>query len=65
MPVGQSIKKMGPLKDLIGMMPGANKLNLDALNNVDTEKEMSQKYDKMLNFLHNNINTHENIHIIK
>jgi len=37
----QSIKKMGPLKDLIGMMPGANKLNLDALNNVDTEKEMS------------------------
>lgn len=36
----QQIKKMGPLKDLIGMMPGLNQINMDALNNVDTEKEM-------------------------
>ena len=32
----QQIKKMGPLKDLMGMIPGMNKFNLDeALNGVD------------------------------
>ncbi|MGE4213375.1 MAG: signal recognition particle protein [Anaerotignaceae bacterium] len=36
----QQIKKMGPLKDLMGMIPGMNQINMDALNNVDTEKEM-------------------------
>ncbi|MGL4790686.1 MAG: signal recognition particle protein, partial [Anaerotignaceae bacterium] len=36
----QQIKKMGPLKDLLGMMPGAGKMNLDALDSVDTDKEM-------------------------
>jgi len=36
------IRKMGPIKDLIGMMPGMNKLNMDALDNVDTEKEMKK-----------------------
>ncbi len=36
----QKIKKMGPLKDLIGMMPGMGSINMDALNNVDAEKEM-------------------------
>ena len=28
----QQVKKMGPLKDLLGMMPGAGKLNLDDVN---------------------------------
>ena len=36
----QQIKKMGPLKDILGMIPGMNSINMDALNNVDTEKEM-------------------------
>ena len=36
----QNIRKMGPLKDLIGMMPGMNAINMDALNKVDAEKEM-------------------------
>ncbi|MCI1959118.1 MAG: signal recognition particle protein [Clostridia bacterium] len=36
----QKIRKMGPIKDLIGMMPGMNKLNMDALDKVDAEKEM-------------------------
>ena len=38
----QQIKKMGPLKDLLGMLPGMNQVNMDALNNVDTEKEMKR-----------------------
>ena len=38
----QNIKKMGPIKDLIGMIPGmGGQLNLDALDKVDAEKEMS------------------------
>ena len=37
----RKIRKMGPLKDLLGMMPGKNQLNMDALNNVDAEKEMA------------------------
>lgn len=37
----QQIKKMGPLKDLMGMIPGMNKFNLDdALQGVDPAKEM-------------------------
>ena len=36
----QKIRKMGPLKDLLGMMPGMGALNMDALDNVDAEKEM-------------------------
>ncbi len=36
----QNIRKMGPLKDLLGMMPGMNAINMDALNKVDAEKEM-------------------------
>jgi len=36
----QQIKKMGPLKDLLGMIPGMNQVNMEALNSVDTEKEM-------------------------
>ncbi|MDD3570801.1 MAG: signal recognition particle protein, partial [Lachnospiraceae bacterium] len=36
----QQIKKMGPLKDLMGMIPGMNQINMDALDKVDTEKEM-------------------------
>jgi len=36
----QQIKKMGPLKDLLGMIPGMSQINMEALNNVDTEKEM-------------------------
>lgn len=35
----QQIKKMGPLKDLMGMIPGMNKINLDEVN-VD-EKAMA------------------------
>lgn len=31
----QQVKKMGPIKDLIGMIPGMNQLNMDALDNVD------------------------------
>ncbi len=39
----QQIKKMGPLKDLMGMIPGMNKFNLDeALNGVDPSKEMAK-----------------------
>ncbi|WP_313526056.1 signal recognition particle protein [Anaerotignum sp.] len=37
----QQIKKMGPLKDLMGMIPGMNGLNLDkAMEGVDPSKEM-------------------------
>jgi signal recognition particle subunit SRP54 len=36
----QKIRKMGPIKDLLGMMPGMNQLNMDALDKVDAEKEM-------------------------
>ena len=37
----QQIKKMGPLKDLMGMVPGLNGLNLDkAMEGVDPAKEM-------------------------
>ena len=38
----QQIKKMGPLKDLLGMIPGAEKINANALDNVDAEKEMKR-----------------------
>ncbi|MEY8320412.1 signal recognition particle protein [Lachnospiraceae bacterium 46-61] len=38
----QQVKKMGPIKDLIGMIPGMNQFNMDALNNVDPAKEMSR-----------------------
>lgn len=39
----QQIKKMGPLKDLMGMIPGMNKFNLDeALSGVDPSKEMAK-----------------------
>ena len=39
----QQIKKMGPLKDLMGMIPGMSKFNLDeALNGVDPSKEMAK-----------------------
>ncbi len=42
----QQIKKMGPLKDLLGMLPGIpgmGKIDLDsALNGVDPQKEMSR-----------------------
>ena len=31
----QQIKKMGPLKDLLGMIPGMNQMNMDALDQVD------------------------------
>lgn len=36
----QKIRQMGSLKDLLGMMPGMNAINMDALNKVDAEKEM-------------------------
>ncbi|WMI80132.1 signal recognition particle protein [Anaerotignum sp. MB30-C6] len=37
----QQIKKMGPLKDLMGMIPGLNGLNLEkAMDGVDPSKEM-------------------------
>lgn len=39
----QQIKKMGPLKDLMGMIPGMNKFNLEeALQGVDPSKEMAK-----------------------
>ena len=39
----QQIKKMGPLQDLIGMIPGMNQLNLDdALQGKDPGKEMAR-----------------------
>lgn len=41
----QQIKKMGPLKDLLGMLPGIpgmGKLDMDALNGVDPQKEMAK-----------------------
>lgn len=31
----QQIKKMGPLKDLMGMIPGMNQMNMSALESVD------------------------------
>lgn len=31
----QQVKKMGPLKDLLGMLPNMGQVNLDALDNVD------------------------------
>ncbi len=36
----QQIKKMGPMKDILGMIPGLNKINMSALDSVDTDKEM-------------------------
>ncbi len=39
----QQIKKMGPLKDLMGMLPGMGKFDLDAaLQGVDPAKEMAK-----------------------
>ena len=38
----QQIKKMGPIKDLLGMIPGAEKINANALDGVDAEKEMKR-----------------------
>lgn len=39
----QQIKKMGPLKDLMGMIPGMNKIDMDAaLKGVDPVKEMAK-----------------------
>lgn len=39
----QQVKKMGPLKDLMGMIPGMNQFNLDeALQGVDPAKEMKK-----------------------
>lgn len=39
----QQIKKMGPLKDLMGMIPGMNNAGLEkAMEGVDTNKEMSK-----------------------
>ena len=39
----QQIKKMGPLKDLMGMIPGMNKIDMDAaLKGVDPAKEMAK-----------------------
>ena len=41
----QQIKKMGPLKDLLGMLPGIpgiGKLDMDALGGVDPQKEMAK-----------------------
>lgn len=39
----QQIKKMGPLKDLRGMIPGMNKIDMDAaLKGVDPAKEMAK-----------------------
>lgn len=39
----QQIKKMGPLKDLMGMIPGMNKFDMDAaLKGVDPAKEMAK-----------------------
>lgn len=38
----QQVKKMGPIKDLIGMIPGMNQINMEALNHVDPAKEMSR-----------------------
>lgn len=39
----QQIKKMGPLKDLMGMIPGMNKIDMDAaLKGVDPSKEMAK-----------------------
>ena len=39
----QQIKKMGPLKDLMGMIPGMNKIDMDAaLKGVDQAKEMAK-----------------------
>ncbi len=39
----QQIKKMGPLKDLMGMIPGMNKFDLNAaLSGVDPQKEMAK-----------------------
>lgn len=39
----QQIKKMGPLKDLMGMIPGMNKIDMDAaLKGVDPAREMAK-----------------------
>ena len=39
----QQVKKMGPIKDLMGMIPGMNKFDLDAaLSGVDPAKEMAK-----------------------
>ncbi len=39
----QQVKKMGPLKDLMGMIPGMNRFNLDeAMKGIDPGKEMSK-----------------------
>lgn len=39
----QQIKKMGPLQDLMGMIPGMNNAGLDkAMQGVDTSKEMAK-----------------------
>ena len=41
--LSQQIKKMGPLKDLMGMIPGMNKIDMDAaLKGVDPAKEMAK-----------------------
>ena len=36
----QQIKKMGPISQLIGMMPGVDKKALDQINDADSEKKM-------------------------
>ncbi len=38
----QQVKKMGPIKDLLGMIPGMSQINMEALNQVDPAKEMSR-----------------------
>ena len=38
----QQMKKMGPIKDLLGMIPGMSQINMEALNQVDPAKEMSR-----------------------
>ncbi len=38
----QQIKKMGPISQLIGMMPGVDKKTLDQINDADGEKKMKR-----------------------
>ncbi len=38
----QQIKKMGPISQLIGMMPGIDKKALDKINEADGEKKMKR-----------------------
>lgn len=38
----QQIKKMGPISQLIGMMPGVDKKMLDKINDADGEKKMKR-----------------------